>query len=1039
MKDRNSVGTNTVATCVRSCVATAALCFGALNAGADVNIAENTQLDKDTDWTGQGVVTIDDGVTLDLNGYKLLVDGLAGTGTIKDLPPEIILNGDFEAADLKGNAWGYLQSGAACQNWGGDVADRAGYTKAVNSPWTLSVKGTISALVQKYGNLCQTVRISEVGDYVLTYSYRSRNESTVSYAPHELNVEVDGQVCGKTFSTADWSVNTVVLHLTAGDHVIKFAGIEGPTDTTTILDDVSLRKATGELHVVVPESQTTELSAVKFEGAFGLVIEGAGTCLLKADCDWTGLDAVIDTTLDLRGHNLSVRELKGEGTVTDSIPLGEEVIVNGDFEAADLKGSAWGYVGTATCPDWTGSFGGFTQANTDWTTDVKGNVSAFVQMYGWLSESVNVSEEGDYVLTYSYKSRKNQGAHEMNVEVDGQVCCKTFSAADWADNTVVFHLTAGNHTVKFAGVSTTDATSVLDNVSLRKILAGELHVVASESQAAELSAVKFEGAFRVVIEGAGTCLLAADCDWTGINVMIDTTLDLCGHNLFVSELKGAGTVTDSTQGENVVLNGDFEAAKITDNGGTYGYVGSNNTCPNWTGSFGGFTKANTPWTSDVKGTVSAFVQMTGNLSESVTVSEEGDYLLTYWYKSRKNQGAHEMNVEVDGQVCCKTSSAANWAVNTIILHLTAGDHTIKFAGVTTTDATTVLDDVSLRKIPAAGELHVVVPEYQTVEVATVKLDGALKLVKEGAGTYLVSYKNGGVKNCYFGGTSVKEGCFKVHQPANDNDQPNYNFGNVWQLGLPGSETTVEAGASFDCGGNYDGGQIYTIVLNGGTYGNMGSYEPHNNWGTPLCLRLTADSFVYGVSSTQIGETDLAGYTLDVTIAAGRSFYPCGAIRNGTLISRGGRFWPLDIDCSTVDLVLDGEMSCASGTIPFHDLKVTSAAAGFGHGDNFYTVSGTYTPVTDLIHRFKLLNGSTIDLSGRTTTLELPDTNGLFFDENATVYVSLGERKAKASEPLIKWNAKPENVTFCKTPGTVGTLTVKDNGLYWHVGFSIIIR
>ena len=54
-------------------------------------------------------------------------------------------------------------------------------------------------------------------------------------------------------------------------------------------------------------------------------------------------------------------------------------------------------------------------------------------------------------------------------------------------------------------------------------------------------------------------------------------------------------------------------------------------------------------------------------------------------------------------------------------------------------------------------------------------------------------------------------------------------------------------------------------------------------------------------------------------------------------------------------------------------------------------------------------------------------------------MSLDVRKAKASEPLIKWHAKPENVTFRTAPGTVGILDVKDNGLYWHVGFSIIIR
>ena len=249
------------------------------------------------------------------------------------------------------------------------------------------------------------------------------------------------------------------------------------------------------------------------------------------------------------------------------------------------------------------------------------------------------------------------------------------------DNTVVFHLTAGNHTVKFAGVSTTDATSILDNVSLRKRLAGELHVVAPEGQTAELSAVKFEGAFRVVIEGAGTCLLAADCDWTGHGAVIDTTLDLCGRNLFVSELKGAGTVTDSTAlGEDAILNGGFETTSISANSGLWGYIGTASSS-NWEGSTqAGFTKAGSPWATSVKGNYSAYIQDAGYLLQTVSVPEAGDYVLSYSYKARPNYLGHTMNLIVDdlAQTGGQTvASAADWAVNTLVLHLTADDHVIK--------------------------------------------------------------------------------------------------------------------------------------------------------------------------------------------------------------------------------------------------------------------------------------------------------------------------------------------------------------------------
>ena len=96
MKGRPSLGKVSVAACIRSCVATAALCLGAARAGA-VTVESNTKLSGDTDWTGQGAVTIAADATLDLNGYDYATKGVfsldgggreCASGTIGGVFPE---------------------------------------------------------------------------------------------------------------------------------------------------------------------------------------------------------------------------------------------------------------------------------------------------------------------------------------------------------------------------------------------------------------------------------------------------------------------------------------------------------------------------------------------------------------------------------------------------------------------------------------------------------------------------------------------------------------------------------------------------------------------------------------------------------------------------------------------------------------------------------------------------------------------------------------------------------------------------------------
>lgn len=61
---------------------TVAICMvAAMSAHADTTIANNITLTADVDWRADGVVTVPQGVTVDLNGHTLWVSGLAGADT----------------------------------------------------------------------------------------------------------------------------------------------------------------------------------------------------------------------------------------------------------------------------------------------------------------------------------------------------------------------------------------------------------------------------------------------------------------------------------------------------------------------------------------------------------------------------------------------------------------------------------------------------------------------------------------------------------------------------------------------------------------------------------------------------------------------------------------------------------------------------------------------------------------------------------------------------------------------------------------------
>ena len=73
---------------IRVAVAALPVCAAMVTAYADTTIANNITLTADADWRADGVVTVPQGVTVDLNGHTLWVSGLAGAGTFTSAVPD---------------------------------------------------------------------------------------------------------------------------------------------------------------------------------------------------------------------------------------------------------------------------------------------------------------------------------------------------------------------------------------------------------------------------------------------------------------------------------------------------------------------------------------------------------------------------------------------------------------------------------------------------------------------------------------------------------------------------------------------------------------------------------------------------------------------------------------------------------------------------------------------------------------------------------------------------------------------------------------
>ena len=367
---------------------------------------------------------------------------------------------------------------------------------------------------------------------------------------------------------------------------------------------------------------------------------------------------------------------------------------------------------------------------------------------------------------------------------------------------------------------------------------------------------------------------------------------------------------------------------------------------------------------------------------------------------------------------------------------------------------------------AGGELVVEVADGATVTNSAMSLTGDLKLVKDGAGTF-IGAKSG---QTYTGGTVVNAGlvksgvgvtpwgaakalvtvadtgaAFDWNAMVSPSATP-YNF-NIKGTGINGGGAIVFTPASA-ANANYNAFCLADLELSGDALmkdpcGNVNVYCGFIKGG-PHALTLN-------------------GYTLTIDAGAKFNFCRLQATDSGTIVfmttqsglagNRLASFWdsPIDLSGVTFDMgancVLNDDANNSADYIVLGTLIDRRTGAEASYGNKGMTILDRFQPMTTNLLQKAVLGNAThlspiLDLSALDGPFVLPDaTYTLTVAEGATVQVKLGGRAVKSSVPLITWATKPANFDSIKFAACDrgGSIRVKDDGVYFTSGLMLIVR
>ena len=345
-------------------------------------------------------------------------------------------------------------------------------------------------------------------------------------------------------------------------------------------------------------------------------------------------------------------------------------------------------------------------------------------------------------------------------------------------------------------------------------------------------------------------------------------------------------------------------------------------------------------------------------------------------------------------------------------------------GVLTVDGTIDLDGKALRiegitSVTGSGKFtnSVAVADLtlgldMDVTLSTVTIEGNIRLVKTGVKT-LTLPKN----STYAGGTWIQAG--RLTADSGSNKQLN----NFKPFGAYETVITVESGGMLDLKGYYNWKKHYSIVLNGGTLSNAAQKDSTSEVFDPD-LTVTGNS-IFELKSGKIysfaAHANLGGNTLTMRLGGNLHWLP-SAVGSGTINVTGSSIFQVDKTATYSDLTLDmgAPMDLQKYTLGVKDYIATYVGNG-NKATGALEVSGTFTPSSDNFYPCTMMGGSTIDLSGKTSTWSLTNASGdgVKFAARATVTIDVGARTIAAKDKIVDW---PEGTEYSGR-----TFVLKANG------------
>ena len=965
--------------CGRIAALIAVVCMAAvLPSFADTTIANNITLTADTDWRGDGVVTVPEGVTVDLNGHTLWVSGLAGKGafTSSVADPSTF---DLTTADAsKVSSPTIFPSSSSPANLFNNNYDRGQPTASdLNSKRIIVSNENLPIIVDYDFGAAMSVNSYKVYAGGYRGGTSNQNSGHQRTAKHWKFYGSNDEGDDKAWTPLDERTVTDWNDKTAPDckQFTFFNGTAYRHYRMEILEPQELSNGFTELvqleygYVpnqvrIVPSQDGGFASASNTVSGTAKIVIAGGKLAANADLRGLGKVSVASgETLDLAGYYLRVHAIDGAARVTTSVTSTFLDLTSASEAAMRASATTNGVVKELVANNKYPVAQAFDNNNSTITYDTTSKLEINYDF----GESTTID---GYRILFNYNGGSYPKAWTFDGSDDGASWTvldaqtgQTFTLGSWKTYALG---NAGAYRYYRLNVTATSGSNKLhiSELEFGRVLRNSIYVDADGIAASDFSAIVLSGGASFALPEGDTLVLSGNLDLSGFKV--DGTIDLNGNDLYVSGFSGNGTITDST------------AFDLTD--ATASRVSTESTFL----STGPATAAFANYAAFNASSGHRVIARLDNATLPVCIDYNfGEPTLINAYRvfgnsEKTNKGVYSAPQRqpksfsfwgsVDGTDWVMLDERKNetaWRFGEMRQYEFANTtaytrYRIAFYECNGPDASTGESYVDFFKleygnIDAAGHLHVVVPLNNTVDNTSVVLSGNLRLMKEGYGAF-VATKGSQAYSC---GTEVVTGALKCG--IGGDSKP---------FGADGNNIVVHSGAVMEMNGKknlYN----YGFTLDGGTLRNWGA----DVGGEPQLKRiwLTADSTLAVTNNAAIVGDDqsattiyLNGHTLATWISPGKylRFYNT-TILDGTVDVKIGGYLVLagtsGVTATNVDFKATSALYVAN-QFSVRDYEARFYSLGSNMGTAQMTVAGVFKPTVLSYYGCTMLAGSTMDLT-----------------------------------------------------------------------------